>query len=724
MDESRTFAVMMFGALRFDGGLGELSRRNESGDWTAVPMGSRSAAILGALLREPGALVSRDSLMDEVWPNTTVEVNNLTVQIAALRRALDEGGRGTSLIQTVPGRGYRFVGTVDRPAPSGEPVPHPPLDTPPPLVFVRRRRPLLWLAAAVLACLLLVMTVRLNWGGPQSPPRMSLVVLPFHNLSGDPKDDDLAASVTDDLVNRLSRYQFVPATVRQASVGAFELDAGDIGRKFDARYMLRGSVRRFGDVLQVNAQLLATETDHALWTDQVSASLGSGGAGQREVVRRIAESAGSQIVVTEDERSRRERSDDPDALDLVLRAVAIGLRPPNGARLAQARDLFEQAARRDPSMSTARIWLANMLLDGEDGIPRGRKAVLEQTRDLIVTIRSVEPASWATMLANLHWLSWQTDSCVQTIDLASQFIALYPEFAVAYRWLGDCQTRVGLAQEALPALFKAAELDVGRGWEAHDERNLQYALLLLGRYDESIARGLRALVDNPEDTRWERGQMEFRLAAAHALTNRLDEAKHDLAAGMRLLPWTTLRQFESGQQVSPAYSVQLGRVIDGLRLAGLVDHADENTDFGIPADDRIHEDLVDRTPTTVPGAKTIDTDQLSALLEAEKPLVIDTLSFFAGRSLPRAVGLRFVGAGGSLTDVAQDHLHTIMRELAHGDLAKPLVAMGWNSQNYDGRNLALRLAALGYTNVFWYRGGREAWEARQRPEATLTGMDW
>ena len=724
MDGSRTIALVTFGALRFDTRLGELSRRGGDGVWTPVTMGSRTAAILGALLREPGALVSRDAIMDEVWPNTTVELNNLTVQMAALRRALDAGGSGESLIQTVPGRGYRFAGTVDRPAPGGFAPPFPATPLPPIVPARWQRGPMLWIAAAALACFFLVVIVRLDRGPAQSPPRMSLVVLPFQNLSGDPKDDSLAASVTDDLVNRLSRYQAVPAAVRPASVGASKLTPGEIGRSYRTRYVLRGSVRRLGDSLQVNAQLLATETGRALWTDQLGESLGHGDAGQREIVRRIAEAAGSQMVVTEDERSRRERPNDPDALDLVLRVGAIGLLPPSGARLTEARDLYEEALRRDPSMSTGRFSLVNLLLDGEDGVSRGRKTVLEQARELIVTIRSTEPASWATMLANLHWLSWQSDHCMQTIDLAEQIISLYPEFAQAYRWLGDCQTRVGLAQEALPALFKAADLDAGRGWEAHDERNLQYAFLLLGRYDESIARGLRALVDNPEDTIVERGRMEFRLAAAYALADRLDEAKRHLAAGLRLSPWTTLRQFETGQQASPVYGAQLGRVIDGLRLAGLVDHADEFADFGVPADDLIHGDSAGGTPTTVPGAKTIDTDQLSALLATEKPIVIDTLLFFAGRSIPGAVGFRFAGAGGSLTDVAQDHLRTIMRELVHGDPAKPLVAMGWNSQNFEGRNLALRLAALGYTNVFWYRGGREAWEAQQRPEAALTAMDW
>ena len=112
------------------------------------------------------------------------------------------------------------------------------------------------------------------------------------------------------------------------------------------------------------------------------------------------------------------------------------------------------------------------------------------------------------------------------------------------------------------------------------------------------------------------------------------------------------------------------------------------------------------------------------LLAERHPIVIDALSSFSGLSIPGAVGLRYVGDGGELTDVAQDRLRTTMRDLTKGDLATPIVAVGWNSESFDGRNLALRLVALGYTHVSWYRGGREAWEVRELPEMVITPREW
>ena len=138
----------------------------------------------------------------------------------------------------------------------------------------------------------------------------------------------------------------------------------------------------------------------------------------------------------------------------------------------------------------------------------------------------------------------------------------------------------------------------------------------------------------------------------------------------------------------------------------------------------MHDEFAGRTPTEAPGVTTIRTADLSRLLAEARPVVIDTVTNSWGRSLPGAVGLRFAGLGGRLADAAQDHLRAKMQQLTAGDLRRPIVAVGWNSERFDGRNLALRLAALGYTHVYWYRGGREAWEVVGLPETKLDVQEW
>ena len=175
---------------------------------------------------------------------------------------------------------------------------------------------------------------------------------------------------------------------------------------------------------------------------------------------------------------------------------------------------------------------------------------------------------------------------------------------------------------------------------------------------------------------------------------------------------------------SPVYAAQIRAYQAGLRRAGLRDHADEDADFGVPADRSLHSENAGYTPVEAPGATSVRTAELVQLLAVASPLVIDTVANSWGRSIPGAVGLRFSGLGGSFADEAQDRLRRKMAELTGGDLGQPVVAVGWNSERFDGRNLALRLAALGYKRVYWYRGGREAWEVAELPETELALREW
>ena len=116
---------------------------------------------------------------------------------------------------------------------------------------------------------------------------------------------------------------------------------------------------------------------------------------------------------------------------------------------------------------------------------------------------------------------------------------------------------------------------------------------------------------------------------------------------------------------------------------------------------------------------TIRTQALQNFIADRQPVIVDTVALSQGQSIPGAVGLRNAGLGGNLSDATQSRLGHKMLTLTDGDRNLAVVAVGWNSERFDGRNLALRLAALGYTNVHWYRGGWEAWDAHDLPMAPL-----
>jgi len=141
-----------------------------------------------------------------------------------------------------------------------------------------------------------------------------------------------------------------------------------------------------------------------------------------------------------------------------------------------------------------------------------------------------------------------------------------------------------------------------------------------------------------------------------------------------------------------------------LRLAGTRDHADEDADFGASTEGSLHGEVAGYTPVAAPGARMIRTAELVPFLADVRPLVVDTVSNSWGRTIPGAIGLKFSGLGGSSADEAQDRLRRKMVELTRGNLNQPVVAVavaasGWSSERFDGHNLALRLVALGYTNV-------------------------
>ena len=192
----------------------------------------------------------------------------------------------------------------------------------------------------------------------------------------------------------------------------------------------------------------------------------------------------------------------------------------------------------------------------------------------------------------------------------------------------------------------------------------------------------------------------------------------------RLSPYATARIFIPDNPANPQQVKQISQLIEGLRLAGLPDHADPSADFGVASDNGLRQNLAGPTPTNASGATTLSTAELVSLLQVRRPLVIDTLLYSWGRSLPGAIGLRNAGLGGNYSDMAQTRLRQKFLALTNDDLTAPIVTVGWNSLRFDGRNLALRLVSLGYTNVYWYRGGREAWEVAGLSETQVDVQDW
>jgi len=292
-----------------------------------------------------------------------------------------------------------------------------------------------------------------------------------------------------------------------------------------------------------------------------------------------------------------------------------------------------------------------------------------------------------------------------------------------YNELAVCKTRTGHAEEEIALQEKADQLNPRSPWRFSRYRHTGFAYLLLGKDEEAIKYLQRSLAIKPEVDLG--SQWNYRsLAAAFARSGRLTEAKLWLSKADRLWPFDTVRGQWPHDSASSVYRDQIRGFQAALRLAGEREHADEYADFAVPPDGDLHKEFAGLTPMHATGVRTIRTPDLVRFLADTKPLVIDTMTYSWGLSIPSAIGLRHSGVGGNFSDAVQTRLHDKMRALLGDDRARPIVAVGWNSERFDGRNLALRLAVLGYTEVYWYRGGREAWEVSALPESEIVATDW
>ena len=282
---------------------------------------------------------------------------------------------------------------------------------------------------------------------------------------------------------------------------------------------------------------------------------------------------------------------------------------------------------------------------------------------------------------------------------------------------------MGQAEQGIALEIDANRLNPRSPWRYLRYRHIGWYSLLLGRDHDAIRHLERSLAINPEDD----GDLHWqyrRLAAAYARTGNVASARQYLASAQRLWPYDTVRSRAPELLTSPVYVEQFRRFQDALRLAGLRDHADEDADFGVLTDTALHGELAGLTPADAPGAKTLRTVDFVRFLGQCRPIVIDTMTYFWGQSIPWGSWAEICWVRRQLCGRGTRSTEQQTTRVVSGDSNRPIVAVGWNSERFDGRNLALRLAALGYTQVYWYRGGREAWEVNGLPETPLDVQDW
>jgi len=503
----------------------DTSQRELRREGSAIPLQPQVFDLLEYVIRHRDRVVTKDDLIGAIWGGRIVSESSLTTRINAARTAIGDSGDEQRLIKTVPRKGVRFVGTVrEEGRAAGE----------------------------------------TSQTSPRPARRLSIVVLPFANLSGDPEQDYFADGVTESLTTDLSRISgsFVIARNTAFTFKGKGVGAESLGKELNVRYVLEGSVQRGGNRLRVNVQLIDAETGNHLWAERFDKPIADLFDMQDEIVARLANALNAQLI--EAEARRAERSHNPDAMDLYFQGMNWWNKGMTPEYMAQAKAYFERALKLDPGQVESLVAIAavdssvgaNFMVDDRDA----RLAAAEATVTKALTM-SPRHARGHLVLG----------SVLNVTKRAAQGVR-------------ECELSLALDQNSADAhgLIGLAKVFLGRG--AETEAHIQEAFRLSPRdifafrWLHYVGMARQTLGDDAGAVAWLRRSLEanrnyplahFQLAAALAQLGSLEEARAAVQAGLTLNPAFTLRRTRGRMSDDPTYRAGAKRIYEGMQIAGV-----------------------------------------------------------------------------------------------------------------------------------------------------------
>jgi TolB-like protein/DNA-binding winged helix-turn-helix (wHTH) protein/Flp pilus assembly protein TadD len=531
------------------------------GDWELVPDANElvreggairvEPKVMQVLLRlaeRPGAVVTREELLDDVWPGVVVGDEALTQTIIKLRRAVGDDPRRPAFVETIAKRGYRLIAPVQRapvsdaavampsvaipagPAATAAPSAPPPVATAPaarakgPASPTRRRAWLATLGALVVALLVVAgaQWPALSPSGEKALPAANdeptVTVVPFESLGERPDQAYLARGFSNDLMTDLSRLGGL-RVVRSDSTATSATNA---------RFVVTGSVQRDADTLRVNVRLTDSQTGQQLWSERFERPFGDLFAMQNAITRGVVELLPGKLDEVARQNAARRYTKNLAAYDQFLRAQALFL-VRNPADNEAARAAYRKAIELDPTFARAYAGLAMTyaleprLRPSSDAAP-----ALARALELAETARGMDPeipeVHWAIGL--VHVQQRRHDAAMAALNRA---IALNRSYADAYALMAGIHTYVGEPARSIPLVRTALRLDPGGGYLYF--MVLGRAYLFQGDTEQALINQREAATRNPVDL-----ETRIFLAAALAANNELAGAEWELQEIRALAP--------------------------------------------------------------------------------------------------------------------------------------------------------------------------------------------
>jgi DNA-binding winged helix-turn-helix (wHTH) protein/tetratricopeptide (TPR) repeat protein len=576
--------IYTFGPFRLDAQANILYRGTEP-----VALGQRAVTLLRSLVEQPGALVSKETLIDAAWPGLAIEESNLTVQIAALRRALDGEPDGARWIETLPRRGYRYVGPVVTKEETGAGA-GPQSAAPSPLAPAEggarwdlrswhlsapgpRRNLFLAMMPATVALLgafwLSTPDNRQALVAPSSdgtPPRpgaqtrgidIPVAILAFTTPVGSPHPG-LGERIAHDLAAHLPRGGTL-RVVPSRSLSDPTADFKGIGAKLGVRYVVTGTIAAQDEKLQVGVALIDARTGAQTWALHVTEDRNQWPSVHEEFIHRATFAIHFQAL----RRAGNEPADpnkEPTVRQLLGRGQAGLLDSSDSPRFEEARAAFTEVLRREPESVSAMVGLAAYYIQAVADLRIDREPHLTEAEELLrrALARTTHYYPVHLQLGRLHNVRGNLTAALEELD---RVLEIYPSHVPSYAMKGRVLIRLQRYEEALKNIRYAMRLNAGTivpGWQLW----VGWAELELGRDEEALRAFNSALAVLPRNP-----YVQASLAALHALRGEREVARQHAIEMRKRTPKLTddqrLIEFNKG----PDNRALRNRLGEGLRLA-------------------------------------------------------------------------------------------------------------------------------------------------------------
>lgn len=519
--------------------------------------------VLTCLARNPGQVISRDELESMVWKDMVVGYDSLASTIIKLRKAFGDDSKNPQIVETVPKRGYRLIAEVSEPGTSN--------DEATPKKFSgstevqantgQSRRLIIPVLVSVLVAVVIIL-----W--PSRPDKVEspstkpvIAVLPFKNLSNDVNQEYFSDGMTADIITDLSKISAV-SVISRNSVFAYKntnVDIKELGQTLGVTYVVEGNVQKSGNKLRISARLIDAQNSHSLWADRFDGTLSDVFSLQDEVTSNIVTSLA--IKLTENDRKNlvHEYTKSIEAYDEFLKGWQLFWIFSKDSN-HRAREYFLKAIKLDDQFARAYANLAltytyDYINAWQEDTEQSMQLAMDYARKAVAMDPSIPQVHWVMGLIFMFNKDYQS-----ALESAQKTLDKDPNYADGHGLMATILNYAGKPKEALKFMKTAMLLNphhpsiykIIRG-EIHFN---------LREYDKAIDYFEAALERNPEAQ-----EPRLWLAAAYALSNRMDEAEWQLEILQQDESMLTLEHIES---VIPFKDpAQRSHLLNGLYKAGL-----------------------------------------------------------------------------------------------------------------------------------------------------------